>query len=116
MGNDNEIKAKDLLDLLPVKMETSGKTQDNRIKGVYCGDLLSWVMSKAEEGNVWITIQSHINVIAVASLVGISAVIMVEGSQVSEEVIEKAQEEDIAIFTSDRPAYEMASLCAEKGI
>lgn len=116
MTKEKKIIARDLLDLLPVKMETGGQTEDNPIKGVYCGDLLSWVMSKAEEGNVWITIQSHINVIAVASLVGISAVIIVEGSQVSQEVIEKAQEEDIAIFTTPRPAYEIASLCAEKGI
>ncbi len=108
--------AKELLELLPVQLETSIETGNNLIKGVYCGDLLSWVMSKAESGNVWITIQSHINVIAVASLIGIPAIIIVEGSEVDKEVIQKAQEEGIAIFTTHKPAYEIASLCAGKGI
>lgn len=116
MNNDKSFQAKDLLTLLPVVLRTSEATGENPIAGVYCGDLLSWVMSKAKEGNVWITIQSHINVIAVASLVGIPAVIMAEGSQVDQSVIDKAQEEEIAIFTTDLPAYEVASLCAQKGI
>ncbi len=116
MNNDKQVQVKDLLELLPVTLQTSTATGENFVKGVYCGDLLSWVMSKAKAGNVWITIQSHINVIAVASLVGISAVVIVEGSEVELGVLEKAEEEEIAIFTTDRPAYEIASLCAQKGI
>lgn len=116
MNNENPRQAKELLDLLPVVLKTSPQTANNTIEGVYCGDLLSWVMSKAQAANVWITIQSHINVIAVASLIGISAVIIVEGSEVDETVIQKAEEEEIAIFTTDRPAYEIASLCAKEGI
>lgn len=116
MESEKGTKAKRLLELLPVKLETHIETGENIINGVYCGDLLSWVMSKAKAGNVWITIQSHINVIAVASLIGITAIIIVEGSEVGEEVIKKAQEEEIAIFTTDKPAYEIASLCAGEGI
>lgn len=116
MSSENPRQAKKLLELLPVELKTSPETGNNTIEGVYCGDLLSWVMSKAKAGNVWITIQSHINVIAVASLIGISAIIIVEGSEVDQSVIDKAQEEEIAVFTTHRPAYEIASLCAREGI
>ncbi len=116
MTNKNQRQAKELLDLLPVTLKTKEETGKNTIEGVYCGDLLSWVMSKAKAGNVWITIQSHINVIAVASLIGIPAIIIVEGSDVDQSVIDKAQEEEIAIFITHKPAYEIASLCAKAGI
>ena len=113
---DNKVQIKDLIKLLPVELKTGNDTGDNFVEGVYCGDLLSWVMAKAKPDNVWITIQSHINVIAVASLIGIPAVIIVEGSEIDEDVIQKANEEGIAIFTSSKPAYEIASLCASKNI
>ncbi len=116
MADENKIQIKDLAELLSLELKTSADTGNNFVEGVYCGDLLSWVMSKAKPGNVWITIQSHINVIAVASLIGIPAVIIVEGSEVDDDVIKKAEEEEIAIFTSTKPAYEIASLCAMKGI
>ncbi|HHX59713.1 MAG TPA: AraC family transcriptional regulator [Epulopiscium sp.] len=116
MGEKEFTLAKELLELLPVELKTSTETGNNPIKGVYCGDLLSWVMAKAQSGNVWITIQSHINVIAVASLIGIPAIIIVEGSEIDDDVIKKAEEEEIAIFTTHKPAYEIASLCAGKGI
>lgn len=110
------MKVKDLLELLPIQLQTSNHMNNKPVTGVYCGDLLSWVMSKAQEGNVWITIQGHINVVAVASLIGLAAIIVVEGSTVDTDVIQKAEEEEIAIFTTSKTAYEIASLCAQKGI
>ena len=107
------MKVKMLLETLPVRLETKQEKLDQPITGVYCGDLLSWVMSHAKEGNIWLTIQGHINIIAVASLIGIPAIIVVEGSVVDEEVISKANEEGIAILTTKKTAYEIASLCNE---
>lgn len=107
---------KDIIEILPVELETSSQTLNNEVKGIYCGDLLSWVMAKAKKGNIWITIQGHINVVAVASLVEISAVIIAEDSIVSEEVIEKANEEGVAILTTSKTAYEIASLCGQNQI
>lgn len=107
------MKVKMLLEALPVKLETKQEGLDRSITGVYCGDLLSWVMSHAKEGNIWLTIQGHINIIAVASLIGIPAIIVVEGSAVDEEVISKANEEGISVFTTKKTAYEIARLCNE---
>lgn len=102
-----------LLKILPVQLETSNDQLDQRITGIYCGDLLSLVMANAQEGNVWITIQNHINVVAVASLVGIVAIIIVEGITVNQEVIDKAEQEGIVIFTTKHSAYDIASICAQ---
>lgn len=81
---------------------------DINIEGVYIGDLLSIVMSKAKANFVWITIQTHINTIAVAELLDLSCIIVVEGMEVENEIIEKAKELSIPIFKTNESAYEIA--------
>ncbi len=103
-----------LLKTLPIQLETPDLSLEKAITGVYCGDLLSLVMANAREGDVWITIQNHINVMAVASLVGVSAIIVVEGISVDPDVIEKAKEEEIAVFTTQQSAYDIARICAKE--
>ncbi len=81
---------------------------EKEIDGVYIGDLLSWVMGRAESGNLWITIMSNVNVAAVASLADISAVILAEGVTLEEDVKKVANEKGINILSSDSSAYEIA--------
>lgn len=81
---------------------------DREINGGYVGDLLSWVMGRAEADNVWITIMTNINVLAVASLSDVSAVVIAEGAEISDEIIEKAKEQGINLLRSPLPAYETA--------
>lgn len=80
---------------------------DKEATNVYAGDLLSWVMSHATEGDVWITIMSNVNVAAVASLTETACVILAEGVQPDEETVQAAQEKDVTIFTDKRSAYEL---------
>ena len=75
-------------------------------EGGYAGDLLSWVMGRAEEGNVWVTIMTNINVLAVASLAGVSAVVVAEGAEIDGEIVEKAKEQGINLFRSREPVFE----------
>ena len=56
---------------------------EREVKGAYVGDLLSWVMGRADEGNAWITIMSNSNVAAVATLADVSCVILAEGHRTS---------------------------------
>ena len=63
---------------------------EREIKNVYCGDLLSWVMGRAQQDNVWITIMSNMNIVAVASLSDVSAVILAEGVSLEQNVIDTA--------------------------
>ena len=76
------------------------------IDGAYCGDLLSWVMGKAEENNAFVTIMTNVNVLAVASLINMSVVIVCENAQLSEEFVAAAEEKGINVLKSSLPAFE----------
>ena len=89
---------------------------DREVTGVYIGDLLSWVMAHGQAGMAWITVQTHMNVIAVASLMEMAAVIVPEGIEMEEASLEKAKEEGITVLASEKTAYELCALMAEKGL
>ena len=80
---------------------------DNEISGAYICDLLSWVMSHANKGDVWITVHTHLNIVAVALLVEVACILVPEGIQVEEATIKKANE-GIAILSSNKTAYQIA--------
>ncbi len=86
---------------------------DRTPKGVYIGDLLSWVMGRASADNVWITIMSNINVIAVASLSDVSCVIFAEGVTPDDDIVSVAKEKGINLLCSDLPTYETAVKISE---
>ena len=96
------------LSLKPLAMP-SGERQ---IHGAYIGDLLSWVMGRAEGDNAWITIMSNVNVIAVASLTDVSCVILAEGVVPEAEVVKAAELKGINILCSEKDTY---SLCVLLG-
>lgn len=81
---------------------------DREIDGVYIGDLLSWVMGRADSGNAWVTIMSNINILAVASLSDTSCIILAEGVRVDEEVIKTAVDKEINILTTQMDIYNTA--------
>lgn len=93
------------IDELQVVCMPSG---DRVINGAYIGDLLSWVMGRAKEGNVWITIMSNSNTVAVASLADVSCVILAEGVTLEDSVIETAIQNNINIFSTNLTAYDTA--------
>ena len=78
------------------------------VGGCYIGDLLSWVMGRANTGDVWVTIMSNTNVIAVASLADVCCVIFSEGVTPEEEIIILAKEKGINLLCSELPTYETA--------
>lgn len=81
---------------------------EREIDGVYIGDLLSWVMGRAQMDNAWITIMNNVNVIAVASLADTSCVILAEGATLPEDIVETAKEKEINVLISSEPIYETA--------
>lgn len=86
------------------------------IEGVYIGDLLSIVMAKAKQNFAWITIQTHINIIAVAELLDLSCIIVVENMEIEQETIEKAKELGIPVFKTSESAYKIACRLYSMGI
>ncbi len=93
------------LSLTPV----CGEENSNReVKGCYIGDLLSIVMSKAQAGNVWITVQGNINVPAVATLTDCAMVIVAENMKLDEAAQKRAEMEEIPVYYSEKSAFEVA--------
>ena len=77
-------------------------------EGAYIGDLLSWVMGKADSNNVWITIMSNINVIAVATLADVSCIVLAEGVTLDPEIVATAEAKGVNVLSSPLSAYEIA--------
>lgn len=89
---------------------------EREVSGVYICDLLSWVMAHAQKGDIWITIQSHTNIVAVASLLELSCIIICEDAEIDDDTIKKAADEDIPIISSKKSAFELAKDLIELGI
>ena len=87
---------------------------DAEVSGGYVGDLLSWVMGRAESGQVWVTIMTNINILAVASLSGVSGIIVAEGAEVPTEVIGKAKEQGINLLRSKLSAFDIVCSVGQK--
>ena len=94
----------------------TGKYEDREIHSGYTCDLLSHVMGKGQADMAWITVQTHMNVIAVASLLDFACVIIPENLPVEAQIIEKAADEGIIIFSSDKTAYELVTILAGNGV
>lgn len=88
--------------------EATNLSNDIEFENVYIGDLLSVVMSNAKENSIWLTIQTHLNIVAVADLIDIAGIIIVEDMEVDKDTIEKANELEIPILTTHKSAYEIA--------
>ncbi len=85
---------------------------DKEVTGAYAGDLLSWVMGRANEGDAWITVMTNANVIAVATLTDVAMVVVSDGSEIPPELVTLASEKGVNLYSSNRTTYE---LCAAIG-
>ncbi len=90
--------------------------QNSEVYYGYCGDLLSIVMRSLNKDSVWLTVQSHMNIIAVASLAGAKAIVLCEGLNFPDETVEKAKEEGIALFKSQQTSFVLAGKMYELGL
>lgn len=86
--------------------------EDKAITSCYISDMLSRVMGGCKAGDIWITVQSSINMVAVATMVEASCVILPENLTASDEVLEKASEENLTIFSSNEDTFTLAKKIA----
>jgi len=87
---------KELIDRCGFRIITASNLNEE-IKDGYIGDLLSDVMGNAPADSIWLTVQSHVNILAVASITGIKAILLCNGLSYEEETIEKAKEEKVCL-------------------
>lgn len=109
------MKIKEMLAALPIQVVV-GEDLDREITGGYVGDLLSQVMAQAKTGNLWITIQAHQNIVAVATLLDLSGIIISSGLKPTANLLEKAQREQINILVSSDNSYQLVTKLSELGI
>lgn len=98
---------KDICRELELKVYTGERHLDREVSGAYVSDLLSDVMGHAKEGEIWITLQSHLNVVAIASLKELSALILVKDIEADVSVLQKAEEEELPILGSSDPTFKL---------
>jgi len=106
----------ELIDKFHLQILSNLHDPEKEVTGGYTGDLLSDVIANSKEGNVWITMQTHINIIAVAKLKELSAIIIVMNRQVDKDALDKANEEKILVLRTDLPAYRISGKFYEYGI
>jgi hypothetical protein len=86
------------------------------VTGGYASDLLSCVMAKARQGNVWVTLQSHVNIVAVAVLLQLAGIIVTEGMLPDAATLEKADAEGIPVLTTPSTTFSVVAQLAELGV
>ncbi|MBQ4206875.1 MAG: hypothetical protein II621_01085 [Clostridia bacterium] len=79
------------------------------VTGCYCGDLLSWVMGKAQEGDCWLTVMGNVNAVAVAVLTDCACIVLTEHAALDEEAKARAEQQGVTILTTEQNAYQAAA-------
>jgi predicted transcriptional regulator len=102
------MKVSDIVKLFDLEVYSGQNGLENEINGAYVSDLLSDVMGQAQEGQTWITLQTHKNVMAIASLKDLSAVILVQGFKPDQDTMEVSNEEDIPILGTKEHTFEIS--------
>lgn len=105
-----------LAEQLALESQTPGVGLDREVTGGYASDLLSCVMAKARKGNVWVTLQCHANVIAVAALLELAGVIITEGARPDAEMLKKAVEQGVPVLTTPLTTFTTVTKLAALGV
>ncbi len=101
---------------LDLKVLCGEEYLDLEVTGGTCCDLLSWVMAHGKKNGLWITVQTHTNIVAVASLLELSCIIIPENISVEQKTLDKAEEEGIPILSSSLSGYELSGRLFAMGI
>lgn len=87
---------------------------EKQVKGGYCGDLLSWVMSRANEGDCWLTVMGNVNSIGVAVLADVACILLTENSAFDDDAKMRAEQNGVIVLRSKENAFDLAVKIAEK--
>ena len=106
----------DIIEALALEVRVGSDQMDRVVEGGYVSDLLSDVIAGAKEGDLWITLQLHQNIVAVAFLNNLAGIVIVGGREPEPETLEKAEEQGVPIMVSGLPAYEVVGRLYQMGI
>jgi hypothetical protein len=110
------VKLTELIQKLNLSVRSAKGSLEQEVAGGYASDLLSDVLAHAEEGDLWITLQVHQNIVAVASMKNLAGIILVNGREPERETVEKAEAENVVIMVSELPAFELVGRLYSLGV
>ena len=110
------MKVADLVKQLNLQVRSARAGLAREVTGGYCSDLMSDVLANGRTGEVWVTLQTHQNIVAVASMRELSAVILVNGRQPEEGTIQRAESERIPVLVSRLSAFELVGRLYDLGV
>lgn len=102
------MKVRDIVEALNLRVLSTPQGLEREVKGCYVSDLLSDVMGNADAGFVWVTLQTHRNVAAIASLKELACVILVKGFVPSPETIAQSNEDGVTFLSTSMETFELA--------
>ncbi len=110
------ISLKEVVEKLKVEPVSSIQSLDRQVAGGYASDLLSCVIKGAKKHSVWVTLQSHVNVVAVASLLGLAGVIITENNRPDRETLNRAENEGVVLMITPKSTYTVVGQLTTLGI
>lgn len=106
----------ELAEKLNLDVRSAKGSLEREVSGGYASDLLSDVLANSQEGNIWVTLQIHQNIVAIASIKDLAGIILVNKREPEQETVEKAEKENIVIMVSELPAFELIGRLYKLGI
>lgn len=110
------MKLKEIVEKLELSVRCGDNFFDNDVTGGCAGDLLSNIIANSKKGDVWVTIQVHANIVAVAVLKELAAIIIVQGREPEEDTIKKAKEENVPILVSKFSTFDVVGKLYQIGM
>lgn len=110
------MKLTELIQKLNLSVRSAKGSLEREVTGGYASDLLSDVLANSKEGNLWITLQIHQNIVGVASMKDLAGIILVNSREPEAETLEKAEAEKVPIMVSEMPTFELIGMLYSLGV
>ncbi len=110
------MKLTDIIKTLDLRVQAGADFLDREVQGGYVSDMLSDVLNHASQGDVWVTVQIHLNIMAIAGMKELAGIIIVNGRQPDEETLAKANEEKIPVLGTEMNAYQIVGQLYQLGV
>ncbi len=116
LGGDKKMRLQELAEQLGWELKTPNVPTEAEVRTGYASDLLSDVLANSIEGDLWVTRQTHLNIVAIAVMRDLSGILLVNGSQPDPDTVEKAVEKMVPIFRTPLPTFEIVGRLYQLGI
>jgi hypothetical protein len=110
------MRLKEIVDQLGLEVVAGAGLLEREIRRGYASDLMSDVMANTTEGDLWITLQVHVNVAAVAVMKELGGVVLINGRRPESETLQRAESEGVPLLISELPAFELIGRLYQLGI